>query len=156
MSGFDPVLGLMASSGGRVLSNVPPTATREEQIAAINNIVAALNNFSRDVVASGSTVMTLSSESSKVVTIPHSLGYKPRAFVYLDNVSLTIDGVLYPNINFPLPTYLGSTAGAGTVTFSSWLDYFVDSVNLYLHLQSGLNLTGNLPFKYVLTRDPAN
>lgn len=155
---FDKNLGQLLD--GKQLNTIPPNASNDVQVAAINDMIYVLNNYNRDVVASGnSLLLTLPAGfTSDILVIPHNLGYRPHPYVYLPNATITdSDGVQRPGVNIPLPTYLNSGTSGGNLTFSSWLDYFVDTTNLYVQLRlataSGADTL--IHVSYFLTRLPA-
>ncbi len=156
---FHSVLG-QVMGGGSQLTNVPPNATRERQIEVLNQIIAQLNNFSRDVVQFGTeTIILPAGASSDILTIPHNLGYKPQAFAYLNGVNVSANGQTFTEVDTPLPTYTSAGAdGAGHILFQDWLDYFVDDINLYIHWNSGIFTGANRDFQitYYLTRNKSN
>lgn len=152
---FDQTLGL--SLAGTQLPPLPPNASKDQQTTVLNEIINLLNNFSRDIVGTGVTSLGLSSESAKVVTVPHNLGYVPQAFVYIENTTNSAEGITYPGVNVPLPCSLDNGSdGSGHFLFVDWLDYFVDATNLYIRFQSGNIVTTVSPFvlKYFFTRNP--
>lgn len=149
---------------GTQLPTVPPNATEDQKLAVINEIVGILNNYSRDVVQTDTVDFAFEGANAQtVLTIPHNLGYTPRAEVYLNDVTLTVGDFIYPGVNIPLPTYLnaanigvGGGGGQPAVIFFDWLDFFVDENNLYIHFTNADGVTGSVPLTYSLTRLPSN
>lgn len=166
---FDPILGHMASGVSKRLADLPANPTVEELRAALAEVIAQLNNNNRDIVAADVVNFVVPPATLDIVlVIPHYLGYRPRATVFLNNVTITIDSngipTPYPGVDIPLPTYLTSFiptgfGGSGTglgIQFTSWIDFFVDEINLYVHLNNPLALSGSIPLSYELRREASN
>lgn len=144
---------------GKQLAKVPPNAGNDFQIATLNDVIDLLNSNSQDVVKSGNTTLTYGSVADDgtisvdytMVTIQHNLGYKPRAYVYLNNTGFIFhegepDQETFRGVDTPLPTFLngpfmslGGMGGGGDITveyvgppFWDWLYYLVDAENLYI------------------------
>lgn len=153
----DALLGLLMN-GSRELRPIPPNATREQQIAAINDIIAALNNVSRDIVGGDTVDVPMTGVPLESTTVPHNLGYKPRVFAYLDSRNLVLDllGNVAPNANLALPTPISLTIGGGAITDKVRVEVFADINNVYFRVLNADGSVGTLPIKYLLTRDAAN
>lgn len=150
----DPILGM--SLDGKQLARLPANASNGDIITGINKIVDILNNVNKDIVAQGSITLTLNSESAKILTIPHNLGYKPRAFVNMDGTTVSLNGQTIVDVNLATPTYLDGSTSGGVVQFDSWIDYFTDETNLYIRFFGASSFTGSVDFSYFLTREAAN
>lgn len=154
-----PELGIMATPGSRI-PELPVGASVEQLRGALSEIIAKLNNFSRDIVATDSVLIQITGPLIETTTIPHNLGYTPRVFAQLDDRSLVTDlsGGLAAHANLALPTGLSYSIGGGVVTIVVWLEVFADDTNLYFRCLNadGSTYPGGLPIKYFLTRDPAN
>lgn len=145
--------------GGKQLPTISPNATKEEQTELLNRIIAVLNNYSRDVILSGSTTLVLPAGQALGMTIiDHNLGYHPQVFAYLATNS-TVNGVRYSNVDVPLPSPASYKAsGTGHIIFIDYISYFVDSTKLYFLWASGI-LPGSddtINIKYYLTRNPSS
>ncbi len=141
---------------GKVLPPVPPNAGMQQQIAAINDIIATLNNVNKDIVASDIASIVSDGSAQTVIAFPHNLGYKPRAFAYLNDVNINIGGTPYLDIDLTLPTYVSSAISGGVVQFLIYIDYFVDNENIYFHVINGAGSAFTLTAKYFLTREASN
>ncbi len=157
----NPLIGLPLA--GKTLSVVSPDSSQEVQISALNRVIEDINTFERAVKTETVpfTFGTVSDSGSVTLnytmkTVPHNLGYKPRADLYLNGTNVTflagtvVDGVAVgateqrtiPGIDTPLPTFLTSPAffiggmGGGdpepSPPFYDWLTFFVDAKNLYI------------------------
>lgn len=148
--------------GGRQLDLIPPNASPQDQMVLINRAIDALNNYSRDVVAKGSVLVSVTGPYIETTTVPHNLGYTPRAFANLDQRNLQVDaaGTTVNGANLPLPTALAWNLNFALSLASpqAWLEVFADTTNVYFRvLNSGaFTYPGGIPVKYFLTRDPAN
>lgn len=150
---------------GKQLPTLPPNSSNEEQTVIINDIINVLNNYSRDVVLSGSgSLAVLAGQFFVVKTIPHNLGYKPQAYVYLNDQTVSHSDGTNPDVvivsaDVPLPSPINYSAdGLGHILFTDFMTYFVDSVNLYVLYTAGVTYDGDNShnFRYYLTRNPAS
>lgn len=158
---FHPTLGQMAGGGGKTLSTIPGTASMQDIIAGMNEIISSLNAQNQDVVLTD-TVQVPRDGVDHVIPYEHHLGYKPRATAYINSAHIVVDQD-YRDIDIPLPTYLaevipGSGGGSGNtpIAFLSWLDYFVDDEFIYIHLinPGNLNQGDTIPVTFSLFREP--
>ena len=141
---------------GKALRLVPPNASSEEQIAALNDVISTLNNFNKDIVKSDIITFTSDGSGTTVLNVPHNLGYKPRAFAFLNDVNITAGGFVYTGVDLGLPTWISAGGSGGVVQFYIYLDYFVDATNLYIHCINAAGSAFSLPIKYFLTREATN
>lgn len=158
-----PAIGL--SLNGKQLPRVPGNGSPDDTKTIVNQIVDLLNSNTQDIVATGTVQFSfVGTDAQDILIVPHNLGYSPRATCFLNGVHLTIDPQHdYPDIDIPLPTYLGANingsgggGGIPAVAFSTWLDFWVDSTNLYIHVINAASITKSFPVTYELRRVPAN
>lgn len=157
---FDLTLG--QSLTGTQLPTVPPNSTPEQQIAVINEIIGVLNNYSRDVVLTGSIEVDLDGSPVQTVSASHNLGYVPQVSGFLSGRSFQTDedpSSVVPNTNIALPTFLEASIGGGVVAFSAWAEIVADAESVYVRVLNAGGFTtppsGAVVVKYFLTRLPA-
>lgn len=154
----DPVLGHLMN--GNQLPRLPANPSMDDLVTALNSIIDTLNNSNKDIVLSGETELLLKAgESVMILPVAHNLNYKPRPSAYLDDITDTIDGISYPHLNLPLPSWLnGATDGSGHFLFTDWVNVLVDTVNIYFIWVSGVTYIADQTFnvKWFLTREAAN
>lgn len=154
---FDETLGQLLD--GSQLPPLPPNATKDQQTTVINEVINILNNYSRDIVATGEESFLVDGTDPQIIKIPHNLGYAPRAYCYLNGATIKDSlGNIFPSVNIPLPTPLSFTESGGDILNVVELDYFTDATNLYLRIinPNGLTSSNSDIVSYELTRTAAN
>jgi hypothetical protein len=99
------------------------------------------------IVQSGTASVTPAGNTITSATIAHSLGYVPIPLVFLTGGSQI----------YSLPTYIGSSRSGGAMVFDSWIDYSVDSTNLYITVNNAsVGVRPVQQFKYYLLQETAS
>ena len=145
---------------GKQLQRIPVGATESQKTSIINDMIDKINSNSLDVVRTGTTTLQYGTVDDfgiltldyTMKTIPHNLGYKPRAYLWLNGARIKFKpGILgaeqiIEDVDTPLPCPLngpamaifGSGGGGAPDTnligapFWDWLWFFVDEKNLYI------------------------
>lgn len=154
--GYNPITGQTLE--GKQLPSLAPNASKEEQATVINEIIDVLNNYSRDVVSSGVATVQLSAGNNlDILTVPHNLGYKPQAYCYLGNRTISTGSQTYSGVDLSLPTPVHFGSDGTNIVFADYLTFFVDDTNLYIMLFLAVNAVSNVSIdvQYYLTRNPA-
>lgn len=134
---------------GGFLRPLPPNASREDQVAAINEILAKLNSWNGVIVRQDTTNITVTGPARETFTVPHNLGYAPVPQAFLNAVDLTP----LEDVNIPLPAWLSIGSSGGNVVFPIWVSIYTDDTNLYIDVFNATGLAiGTFPVTYYLLR----
>lgn len=151
---MDPNLGLLLKNG--MFADLPPNATTQQLVTALNAVIAKLNQLGGIEVFAGVAEVPVTANIETVLTVSHGLGFTPGIEAYLNNIGIdtvSSDGTL----TLPLPSFLGLAISGGAVVETARMFCLADDQNIYFYSVNGTGRDlGIWNVTYYLKRQLAN